>query len=430
MSQKLFETYLFGLSHKVASVELRDKVSFGPTEFESALNYLKSELHFPEALIVSTCNRTEIYCTEQAGLELNERFQRFFNTLKPEVSKEELDLFYLKKGPDAIEHLFSVISGIDSMILGEPQIQGQVKDAHRVAYNAGSTGIFLNKLFNNAVVVGKRARTETALGKGAVSVAYAAVELAEKIYKNLDDKRVLLIGSGDTGSLVAKHLLDKGVKQLTITNRTLEKAQNLAKELNGGVMEFSAFTKALPLFDLVIGATGSPDFVITYDDLKDIRRIRNARPLILIDIAVPRDFDPKINKLENVFAHNIDDLQNIVNRNLETRKKEIPRVQKIIAEEVKNYFNWKSSLRITPTITALREKLDGIRRSEIEKQANKLSDTEKEKLEMLTRSILNKILHEPMVHLREFTNGNTDGYLKVDAVRELFGLKDEEQEND
>ncbi len=427
MSEKLFETYMFGISHKVAAVDLRDKASFTPADIPAALELLNGRFHFAESLILSTCNRTEIYAIAEAGRITRREFETFFREQKPQISEDELQKFYFENGPDAIRHLFRVVSGVESMILGEPQIQGQVKDAHKIAFNAHASGNFLNKLFNMAVVVGKRVRTETDLCKGAVSVAFAAVELAEKIFKDLSNKRVLLIGSGETGTLVARNLQDKGVSQITITNRTASKAQNLARELNGLSMDFAAFKKALPLFDVIIGSTGAPHTVLNAKDLAETQHMRRSRPLILIDIAAPRDFDPDINELENLFLYNIDDLQNIISLNLEMRRKELPQVEKIIKEEIAHYFEWKTQLRVTPTIVALREKLEDIRHAELEKMLSKLSDDEKEHVERITRGIVNKILHEPMIHLRAFTNGNTDGYMKVDVVRELFGLDKDEK---
>jgi len=314
---------------------------------------------------------------------------------------------------------------MDSMVLGEPQILGQLKSAYRISVEAGTTGAILNRLMNHAFTVGKRVRTETALGAGAVSVAYAAVELAQKIFHDLSKNAVLLIGAGETGELTAKHLREKGIGKLFITNRTFSRAKDLAEKLNGNALEFSQMHQVFHKVDIIIGATTTPEYLIRPEDLKTVLSKRRARPLFLIDLGVPRNFDPSLNKLEWIFLSDIDALEHIITQNIKKRQQEIPKAEKIISEEVEKFLEWQKGLQVTPTIISLREKIEKIRQKELKKYKNKLSETELRSADLISRAIVNKILHFPMVHLKKIGNGTPDSLLKIDVVREIFGLEDD-----
>jgi len=430
-SQEKYNIYLLGVNHRVAPVEIRERVAFEPEEIPKYLQRLLKQDTIQEALILSTCNRTEICVVSSATTNIENILKNFLRHSRESFYPENLELFYFYEGDAAIRHIFRVSAGLDSMVLGEPQILGQVKDAFRMATEAGATRSILNRLMNFAIIVGKRVRSETGLGAGAVSVAYAAVELAEKIFKNLYNHNVLLIGAGETGKLTAQHLKEKGIQNIYITNRTHQKAVELAGQLEGKAIPFDRFLEILPEIDVVIGAATAPApaFLIDASSLRQVLSRRKNRPLFLIDIAVPRDFDPEINRLDNVFLHDIDHLQQIIDRNLEKRRQEIPAAEKIVEQELQNFIRWKNTLHITPTIVALREKLEEIRHLELDKYRHKVSPEEFEKLEMVTRGMINKILHLPMVQLRKYNDGNLDGLLRIDVVRELFGLEVKDEQN-
>lgn len=423
MDQQL-EISVLGVNHRVAPVEIRETVAFELAQVPDALRQLLARTPAEEALIISTCNRTEIYVVADTAHDMASLLKQFLRDSRQSFYPAHLELFYYYEGAEAIRHIFRVAAGMDSMILGEPQILGQVKDAYRAASEAGAIKSILNRLLNFAIITGKRVRSETRLGDGAVSVAYAAVELAEKIFKELFNQNVLLIGAGKTGTLTARHLREKGVKNIFITNRTFQKAQELAASLEGEPLPFEEFTRVLSRVDVVIGAATSDKFLLDEATMRHILSGRPARPIFLIDIAVPRNFDPRINRFENVFLHDIDDLQQIVERNLDKRRKEIPLAEKIVEQELQNFIKWRNSLQITPTIVALRERLEEIRHQELEKYRHRVSREEFQKMEMITRGMMNKILHLPMVQLRKYNNGNLNGLLRIDVVREVFGLEE------
>ncbi|MGD9898461.1 MAG: glutamyl-tRNA reductase [Calditrichaceae bacterium] len=427
MDKNIFQIYLLGLNHRVATVDIRDHAAYAENELPAALEKLLKCDGIEEGYILSTCNRTEIYVLAGSSPDVRSTLENFLKATRKSFDPADFKVMYFYEGDAAIGHLFKVAAGMDSMILGEPQILGQVKDAYRIASGLGSTKLILNRLLNLAFTVGKRVRTETAIAMGAVSVAFAAVELAQKIFKDLNKHKVLLIGAGETGTLAAQHLIEKGVKQLLISNRTYEKAAKLADDLNGTAVPFDEMHSVLPEVDVVIGATSAPDFILSESDIREIQGRRGSRPLFLIDIAVPRDFDPKINRLENVFLNDMDGLQQIVDKNLDKRRQEIPEALIIIDQEISNFTAWKKSLQVTPTIIALREKLEEIRRLELDKHKHRVSDKELEQMEMITRAVINKVLHLPTVQLRGYNNGQLEGLLRIDVVREMFGLEEDNE---
>ncbi len=422
-----YEIYVLGLNHRFAPVEVRETLSYEAREMPHFLKLLLQNDAFSEAFILSTCNRTEIYVVARVSAPVQRLLEEFILRTRPDFVSEHRELFYFREGEDAIRHLFRVAAGLDSMVLGEPQILGQVKEAFQIATEAGTAGTLMRRLFNFTLFSGKRVRSETALGEGAVSVAYAAVELAHKIFKDLSNLNALLIGAGETGELTARHLREKRIGRLFIANRTFARAEQLARILDGQAIPMRMLPEVLKTVDLIIGSTSARRYVLTRDQVKALLPNRAGRPLFLIDIAVPRDFDPLINRLPNVFLHDIDDLQQIVQRNLEKRREQIPRAEKIVDQEVQNYLNWRKTLQVTPTIVALRQKLEKIRERELEKYRHRVSPEEFEQLKRVTHGIVNKILHLPIVQLKKYNNGNPDGLLRIDVVRELFGLEDEDE---
>jgi glutamyl-tRNA reductase len=418
------EVFLLGINHRMAAVDIREKLAYKPAEALAALPLLKRQPGIQEAAILSTCNRTEIYVVADTSRDLVKKsFFDFLSLSGKEVSDENLCYFFEEE--EAAAHLFRVASGMDSMILGEPQILGQVKDAYHLAMQAQSLAGILDRLFNYAFVTGKKVRSQTALCEGAVTVAHAAVELAQKIFGDLATHKTLLIGAGEMSELVASHLQDKGVAALYIANRTFEKAEKLAQRFHGEALPFADILGKLAAVDIVIGATSATEFILTRQNMVKPLLSRPAQPLFLIDISVPRNFDPRINELDNIFVHDIDALKQIVESNLAARREEIPKAEALIAGELQQFVKWHNSLEVAPTIAALREKMEHICETELEKCQSSLNEKEFKKVSTIARSIVNKILHTPTLRLKEYTqqpDGN--GVFKVDIVRELFGLGD------
>ena len=423
---KDYDLYVWGINHKYASVTLREKAAFTETETSALLQRL-IENQFPEVCILSTCNRSEIYVMAKDGTDVRSLLASHVMEMKPELTGEDLQSFYCYRGEEVIRHLFRVTAGLDSMILGEPQIQGQVKDAVQKATQVGTLGVFFHRLFDMAFQAAKRIRSDTAIGEGAVSVAYAAVELAQKIFKDLSRQKVLLIGSGETGQLVARHLKSRGVETLFITNRTFEKAKQLAAELGGIAYPFPLMKELLPEIDLVIGATNAPDYILTMADIRQVLPCRSSKALFLIDIAVPRDFDPQMNRFDYIFLNDIDSLQQIVDKNLAKRRQELHKAEKIVEQEVEKYQQWRTSLNLTPTIVSLRKKFEEIRAAELKKYQHRTSPAEMEMIERATRGFMNKILHLPLSRLRQYNDEHLDGIIRVNVVREIFDLGEHEE---
>jgi glutamyl-tRNA reductase len=414
-----------GLNHKTASIEVREKVAFDGAKLEEAVKILKKSPDIAENIILSTCNRVEIYAgvtDKDSGAESIKTFLADFH----KVSKEALNkALYVYSGPDAARHIFRVASSLDSMVVGEPQILGQIKDAFDFALKNKSTGFFLNKLMKKALSVAKRVRTETKIAENAVSISFAAVELAKKIFGDLSNKSFMLIGAGEMAELAARHLISNGVKDVLVTNRTFERAKELANEFNGRAIKFDEFVRELLHTDIVICSTGAPNYILFKDQIHKIMRERKQKPMFLIDISVPRNLDPKINELDNVYLYDIDDLQGIVDTNIQERQKEAEKAEKIIDSEVESFLKWQASLSAVPTIIALREKAEAIRKEELEKALRKLGPLEEDKIksiEYLTISIVNKLIHPPTAALKSEEENRE---LMVDVVKKLFNLNSE-----
>ena len=419
---------LIGINHRTALLDVREKLWFADSELPSVLDAVRSRI-FTECFIVSTCNRTELYGTldlrkfpdastaalEQAGESLIES-----KSAAPIVQPGHL---YRMNGCRAAAHLFKVAGGIDSMVIGDIQILNQIKGHFGIASDHGTVGPFLNRLVQTALRVGKRARTETTICEGAVSVSYAAVELANKIFSDLSQRRALLVGAGETGELAARNLVGRGIASLAIANRTRSKAEELVKDLGGTVVDFGSLDSSLRETDVIITSVSSPDYVLNPDQLRRAMKARSNAPLLIIDIGVPRNVHPEVNRLENVFLHDIDSLSRIVDQNLSRRKSEVPAVNAIILEELRGLRQWVQSLQVNPTITDLREYFESVRVDEVKKHINRFSDQDKELVELVTRRIVNKLLHAPTTNLK---NGNGESQeerdRKVHVVRGLFGL--------
>ena len=414
-----------GLSHKTASVEIREKVAFAPNQMEKPLRELLDIPDITEAVIVSTCNRVEIYATTReiaGGMSRLKRFLADYHNLPLETLETHL---YAYHGEAAIRHVFRVASSLDSMVVGEPQILGQIKTAYGLAAEYKSSGIILNRFLHKAFSVAKRVRTETKIASSAVSVAFAAVELAKKIFGDLSDKTVMLIGAGEMCELAAKHFLNGGVRGVMVTNRTYERAVKLAEEFDGRPVNFEELFDHLHKADIILSSTGAPHFIIGPKEIEEVIRRRKHRPMFFIDIAVPRDIDPKVNDVDNVYLYTVDDLNGIVQSNLEQRGKEAEKAEDIVSQEIGQFFKWLSSLEVTPTIVALRSKFEEIRQAELTKTLaawKDLTPDSRKRLEACTGAIINKLLHNPTSALkRTGQGGRTDLY--VDALRQMFELE-------
>jgi len=414
-----------GLSHKTANVEVREKLAFSPTQMEKPLHALLALDGITEGVIVSTCNRVEIYVTTRdiaGGIARVKRFIADYHNFPLDTLEQHV---YSLHGEDAIRHVFRVASSLDSMVVGEPQILGQIKTSYGYAAEYRSSGIILNRFLHKAFSVAKRVRTETKIASSAVSVAFAAVELAKKIFNDLSDKTVMLIGAGEMCELAAKHFLNSGVRGLMVTNRTFERAEKLADEFDGKAVRFDDLFDQLHKADIILSSTGAPHTIIGAGDLDAVMRRRRQKPMFFIDIAIPRDIDPAVNDVENVYLFTVDDLQEVVASNLQQRKEEANKAEAIVNEEIGQFFKWLSSLEVTPTIVALRNKFDEIRRAELEKTLAGWKDIPpdgQKRLEALTNAIMNKLLHPPTTLIKQAgQGGRTDLY--VDAVRALYGLE-------
>ena len=415
--------FLIGMSHKTAPLEMRERLQLLCGEENQPLAELMRLTGILEALYLATCNRVEILaCTEddaQAVEVLKSFIYRQGNLSIAEMEK----CLYIHRDLEAVRHFFRVTSSLDSMVMGEPQILGQMKEAYRMAVESRATGVFLNRISHHAFQVAKRVRTETGIAGNAVSVSYAAVELAKKIFGDLKKKAILLIGAGEMSELAARHLLRQGVSSIRIANRTYARAEAMAAEFQGIPVAFDRFPEVLPEVDIVIASTGAPGYILNAEMVAAALRRRN-RLLFLIDIAVPRDIDPAAGEIDNVYLYNIDHLQDVVDANREGRRMEAMKAEEIVAEEVGTFERWFNSLEVVPTIVALRDKVEGIVKGELERSAawlRKLDEEERNRVEILTASIVNKILHDPMTGLKEESR-EKDALPFVAAVRRLFRL--------
>jgi glutamyl-tRNA reductase len=415
---------MLGVNHRTAPVERRELIALSLEEARGALRDLAADSGLSECALLSTCNRTEVYAFAASPEAAERSIRAGFVKLRGADLLEPGPHRYRMLGPDAASHVMRVAGGVDSMVLGEMQILGQVKDAHALAREESALGVRMDKLLATAVRAGKRARAETAIGAGAVSVASAAVSLAAKVFDELAGRSVVVVGAGETGRLAGQHFAERSPGRLRIANRTLEKATALAAELDGEGIPLSELGRALADADVAVCATGSPAPVVTAEMVTTAMRRRPNRPLVLIDIAVPRDVDPSAER-DNVFLYSIDALQTIVDQSLARRRREVPRVEEIVREECERYFAWLRGLDATPVLKELREHFERVREAEVRKSMRHFSKDEQDRVERLTRSLVNKLLHLPTTRLKMIEPGSPMGLTRLDAVRELFGLDEE-----
>ena len=412
-----------GLSHRTAPVELRETVDFSRKGLDTALAELASRGIGRELVVLSTCNRAEIYAVAETD-ETADHIGRFFSDYHDIPHSEVREHLYVHRGPDVARHLFRVAAGLDSLVVGEPQILGQVKAAYAVASDGQFTAALTNRLFHSAFSVGKRVRSETGLGEGAVSVSYAAIALAKKIFGDLKGRAVLILGAGEMAKLTGIHLQSQHVRQMTIASRTLQAAQTLAARLDGVAVPWDRIDASLGAADIVVTATGASEPVLTRERVDEPMRSRRNRPLFIIDIAVPRDVEPAVGSLDQVFLYNIDDLRTIVQENLARRGAELARAEAIVDEEVVKYTAWMQSREIVPTVVALRQRFEAIRRAELQRLEPKLSGLPPEaraRIDEVTRLIVEKLLLTPTEQLKSVSD-EAMIVAYADALNRLFSL--------
>jgi glutamyl-tRNA reductase len=416
---------LLGVSHRTAPVDLRERLDFSSRDVGAAVEALAARSSAAESVVLSTCNRSEIYVASTAPGRAREEIIQFlteYHQLPPEAFTPHL---FSLHDATAAKHLFRVAAGLDSLVVGEPQILGQVKDAYQVASERRCTGPILSKLFHWSFGVGKRVRTETALGEGAVSISFAAVALARKIFGRLSGRRVLVVGAGEISSLTAQHLRSHGVGEMVITSRTAAHAEALAGDVGGRAVPWDDLSSAIRAADIVVTATGSQRPIINRAMVEPVTGRRRRDPLFIIDVAVPRDVETSVGDIEQVFLYNVDDLQMIVQENLSRRTAEIDRAESIVAEEVAKFTAWQRSRGAIPTVVALRERFDAIRRSELQRLESKLAGLPPETralFDQVTRLITEKLLLEPTEQLKALPDEETQ-VAYTEAVNRLFRLR-------
>jgi glutamyl-tRNA reductase len=413
-----------GVSHKTAPVEVRECLAFREETLPAALADLKSRQGVSEAVILSTCNRVEITLTTDDTSDPREIVDNFLSDHKAVSSASIGPHLYRHEGRDAIHHLFRVAASLDSMVIGEPQILGQLKVAYGAAKDSGALCGWLDGVMSRAFSVAKRVRSETGIGQMAVSVSYAAVELARKIFGSLNNRTVMIVGAGKMSELAARHLRRSGASHVFVTNRTHERAVEMAKLFQGTPVEYTRFTAMLPEVDILIASSGAPHYILHKDEMQRVISARRNKPMFLIDIAVPRNIEPAINDLDNVFLYDIDDLQEVVNSNLRERMKEADHAEILVTEEVERMMARLKVAEVTPVIVGLQEQLEQIRAGEIDKVRRRygpFTPEQEEALEALTRGIINKIAHGPISELRSQA-GKPDGAHAIAAIRKAFHL--------
>jgi glutamyl-tRNA reductase len=418
---------LVGLSHRTSPLTVRESLAFTKDRRAEALRRMRQEAGVSEAMILSTCNRVELYARTDETEGGESGLEAFLCAFHGRTRAEIAPYLYRLSGPDAVRHAFRVAASLESMVIGEPQILGQVKEAYQTAEDAGTLGSALNALRNRSLAAAKRARTETGIGQNAVSVSYVAVELARKIFGELRDKNVLLVGAGKMSELAARHLVRSGARATVLGGRTFEKAEELAAALGGRGAPFESLRSELAAADIVISGTGAPGIVIRREDVEHARAARGGRhqrPLFLIDIAVPRDIDPGARKIGGVFLYDLDDLRSVAEANLRERRKEAAAAESLVDREVREFLEWQKSLDVVPILIELRRRADEIRRREVERARKRLGPLTPEQdaaLDAATSAIVNKLLHGPTVHLKEIAR-NGFAAEQVALIRRLLGL--------
>ncbi len=420
---------LLGVTHRTAPVELRERLDFASRDVGAAVEALGARPGLAESVVLSTCNRAEIYAVtdniDQGREGLLEFLGEYHHVPRTAFSPH----LFERQEAEAVHHLFRVAAGLDSLVVGEPQILGQVKESWSIAAERRCTGPLLNKLFHASFAVGKRVRTETSLGEGAVSVSFAAVQLARKIFGRLTGRRVLVIGAGEMGKLTAQHLRAQGVGEIVITSRTLGHAEALARAVDGACVPWGDLMPTLARADIVITATGSPKPILDRAHIESVMGRGRRDPLFIIDIAIPRDVHPAAAEIEQVFLYNVDDLQTVVQENLSRRTSEIQHAEAIVAEDVGRFMVWHRSRGAIPTVVALRQRFDAIRRAELQRLDSKLAGLPPEaraRVDEVTRLIMEKLLLEPTEQLKALPDEETQG-VYTEAINRLFGLRSDDR---
>ncbi len=407
-----------GVNHTTASIEVREKLAFRPSEALAELTRLRERGIAREGVVLSTCNRTEVYLVQGH----DDAFRDICALLGARLGADATPFVYVHRDRDAVAHLFAVASGLDSMILGEAQIHGQVKDAWEQC--RAESGPLLNRMFQSALLTASRARTETGIGRGAASVSSAAVQLAKKIFGSLAGRRAMILGAGDAAEIALRCLLDEGVKAAIVANRTHEKARALAEQHGATAMHYDGCWESLRDVDVLLCSTASPVPVVTVERVRASIEARGDRPLCILDIALPRDVEAAVGELDNVFLYDLDDLKAAAAANIERREEDVPAARRVIAEEVAKYWDWIAGLAAVPVVRDFREEMDRLRAAELAttmRRLGPLSPQQAEAIEHFSKSLMNKFLHEPSVRLRAAA-ANGRGLGVVDAARYLFAL--------
>jgi glutamyl-tRNA reductase len=424
------ELFVLGLSHKTAPIDVRELLAVPERDLPKVLEALGEVPELAERMFFTTCNRAEVYGVAEGTLlpavESTRASLERYRHLEPSALQGVL---YTYSGADAARHVFRVASSLDSMVIGEPQILGQVKAAYTVALSQHTTGIVLNNLLEQAFHVAKRVRTETGIATSPVSISSVAVELARKIFGDLAGRTVLILGAGEMAELALRHLVDDGVRSILVANRSHERAVALAEQFHGKAVTFEAFRREMVEADIVISSTSAPHVILKKEDMQAITQERRHRSIFLIDIANPRDIDPGCNEVDNVYLYNIDDLQSVVSTNLKEREREAERAEVIIEREVGLFQAWLRGLDVVPTIVSLRDRVEEIRAAELQKTLSRMSDltpAQRDAITALTTSMMNKILHQPMSELKRRAE-HQDGHVYSAVLRRLFGLEEKER---
>ncbi|MUV07485.1 glutamyl-tRNA reductase [Planococcaceae bacterium Storch 2/2-2] len=420
-------TIVVGVNYRTAPVEIREKFAFTEEELPEAMQTLQQQKSILENIIISTCNRTEIYAVVDQ-LHTGRYYVKRFIADWLDLPIDDLSThLVIRENDEAVEHLMRVTAGIDSMILGETQILGQVRDSFLQAQQFGTTGTMFNEMFKRAVTFARRAHTETAIGENAVSVSYAAVELAKKIFGSLEHKHIAILGAGKMGELAAKNLAGSGVKEITVLNRTFETAVDLAQKFEGTARPIQELKETLLEADILISSTGATDYVIDFELMEFVEKLRKGKPLFLVDIAVPRDMDPSIGDLQNVFLYDIDDLHGIVEANLAERRQAADKIEMMAKSEVITFNEWVATLGVVPLIAALRRKAGTIQGETMQSIENKLPDLTERELKIIrkhTKSIVNQLLRDPITQVKELATDRQAG-MKLELFEQVFGIADE-----
>jgi len=414
---------LIGISHKTAPVEIREKVALSEDEQKVAIKHMVENLKVDGCMVLSTCNRTEIYVSNDNIESTLEQIRSWLNEFKKCTEYNDQQITYKLNDTNVVEHFFKVLSGLDSQIIGEQQITGQVKDSYDLTHQLHGTDALINKLFNFAMQAKKKVHNETFLTDGTVSISFAGVELARKIFNDLSDKNVLMIGAGKTAELAAYHFQENGVKNINVVNRTFARAEELAEKLNGSAYTLDQLPEVLLETDIVISATSSEEYVVTSALIKPISKKRHHRPIFLIDLAIPRDIDPDIDKIDGVFLYNLDDLHEIVKANLEKRKKEIPKSIKIVNEFVMEFRKWVSMNSMTTVVGKLKKKLDVLRLNEMDRLKAKLPQNGYQaEINNLTESIINKVVRQHVKSLKKVAHDPEEYNRQVEIILNIYEL--------